>query len=232
MLDGLGLDKKDSEGYRLRTDGKGRLSIVITTWGGQFIQFTRIAEVIREQWRKIGIDGQVQEVERSFGQKRNAANENQIYAWQNDGTDHLYTSPSHVFPADVTNGGGALYGQWFQTNGAQGKEPPPKVKEVMEKWKKAFGVPEEEQVKLGKEVWATVVDEVFMIGVVGLAAAVSGVRVIKNTMGNIPARQYNSPDGKTPGTSRPVTFYFWVCNGGVSRSAWRHLWAGPGSASM
>jgi peptide/nickel transport system substrate-binding protein len=208
MLDGLGLDKKDSEGYRLRTDGNSRLSIVITTWGGQFIQFTRIAEMIREQWKKIGIDGQVQEVERSFGQKRNAANENQIYAWQNEGSDHLYTTPNHVFPYEVTEGGGALFATWFQSNGAQGPEPPPKVKEVMEKWKKAFGVSEEEQVKLGKEIWATVVDEVFMIGVVGLAAAVSGVRVIKNTMGNVPARQYNGPDGKTPGTSRPATFFF------------------------
>ncbi len=208
MLDALGLDKKDAEGYRLRTDGKGRLSLVITTWGGQFIQFTRIAEMIREQWKKIGLDGQVQEVERTLGQKRNAANENHIYAWQNDGSEHLYTFPAHVFPYDVTGGGGALFAQWFQTNGAQGKEPPPKVKEVMEKWKKAFGVPEEEQIKLGKEIWATVVDEVFMIGVVGLAAAVSGVRLTKNNMGNIPSRQFNSPDGKTPGTSRPATFFY------------------------
>jgi len=27
-------------------------------------------------------------------------------------------------------------------------------------------------------------------------------------MGNIPSRQYNSPDGKTPGISRPITFYW------------------------
>jgi len=27
-------------------------------------------------------------------------------------------------------------------------------------------------------------------------------------MGNIPSRQYNSPDGKTPTISRPVTFYW------------------------
>jgi peptide/nickel transport system substrate-binding protein len=208
MLDKLGLDKKDGEGYRLRTDGKGRLSLVLDTWGGQFIQFTRIGEMISQQVKKIGIDLQVKELERSFGQKRNAANENHIYAWQNDGSEHLYTFPGHVFPYDLTGGGGALYAQWFQSNGQQGKEPPAKVKEVMEKWKKGFGVPEEEAVKLGKEIWATVVDEVFMSGVVGLAAAVSGVRMIKNTMGNVPARQFNSPDGKTPGTSRPVTFYF------------------------
>ena len=35
-----------------------------------------------------------------------------------------------------------------------------------------------------------------------------GVRVVKNNLGNIPTRMYNSPDGKTPGISRPVTFYW------------------------
>jgi peptide/nickel transport system substrate-binding protein len=208
LLDKIGLDKKDSEGYRLRTDGKGRLSLQMDAWGGQFIQFTRISEMISQQAKKIGLDLKVQELERSLGQKRNAANENMIYPWQNDGSEHLYTFPGHVFPYDETGGGGALYARWFQTNGAQGKEPPAKVKEVMEKFKKAFGSPEAEQVKLGKEIWATAVDEVFSAGVVGLAAAVSGVRVFKTNMGNVPARQFNSPDGKTPGTSRPVTFFF------------------------
>jgi hypothetical protein len=31
---------------------------------------------------------------------------------------------------------------------------------------------------------------------------------VKNNMGNIPSRMYNSPDGKTPGISRPATFYY------------------------
>jgi hypothetical protein len=34
------------------------------------------------------------------------------------------------------------------------------------------------------------------------------VRIVSNTMGNISARQYNSPDGMTPATSRPETFFF------------------------
>ena len=50
MLDALGLTRKDSQGYRLRTDGKGRLRLEMTTVGGQFLQFTQIAEMIREQW--------------------------------------------------------------------------------------------------------------------------------------------------------------------------------------
>src|SRR4029079_3749353 len=117
-----------------------------------FIQFTQISEMIREQVKKIGLDLQVSQLERSLGQKRNAANENHIYAWQNDGSEHLYTFPGHVFPYDLTGGGGALYAAWFQSNGTQGKEPPAKVKDVMTKWAKGFGVPEEEQIKLGKEI--------------------------------------------------------------------------------
>ena len=54
MLDKIGLNRKDGEGYRLRTDGKGRLRIEVTTYLG-FMPFTQIAEMIKQQWRTIGI---------------------------------------------------------------------------------------------------------------------------------------------------------------------------------
>jgi len=210
MLDKIGLAKKDAEGYRLRTDGKGRLRIEIMTLGGQFLQFTQISEMIREQWKKIGIDLTVQEVERSLALKRTAANEQQLGAWNNDGSEHLFTFPNHVFPFDIAAvaTSGPLYGRWFQSGGTQGKEPPPRMRELMEKWKKAFGVPEKERIQLGKEVWKIAAEEVYIIGVIGMGPASMGVRVVKTNMGNIPSRQYNSPDGKTPGISRPITFYW------------------------
>jgi peptide/nickel transport system substrate-binding protein len=210
MLDKIGLDKKDAEGYRLRTDGKGRLRPEIITLGGQFLQFTQIAEMIREQWKKIGIDLVVQEVERSLAIKRGAANEQQMSAWNNDGSEHLFTFPTHVFPYDVTtlSASGPLYAKWFNSAGTQGKEPPARLRELMEKWRKAFGVPEEERIKLGKEVWQIAAEEVYAIGVIGMGAASMGVRIAKTNLGNVPSRQYNSPDAKTPSISRPVTF-FW-----------------------
>jgi peptide/nickel transport system substrate-binding protein len=210
MLDKIGLTKKDAEGFRLRSDGKGRLRIEIMTLGGQFVQYTQISEMIREQWKKIGIDLTVQEVERSLALKRTAANEQQLGAWNNDGSEHLFTFPLHVFPFELAAvaSSGPLYVKWFQSAGTQGKEPEPRMKELMEKWKKAFGVPEKERIALGKEVWKIAAEEVYIIGVVGLGPAANGVRVVKTNMGNIPSRQYNSPDGKTPGISRPVTFYW------------------------
>ena len=210
MLDKIGLAKKDAEGYRLRADGKGRLRIEIMTLGGQFVQYTQISEMIREQWKKIGIDLKVQEVERSLALKRTAANEQQLGAWNNDGSEHLFTFPLHVFPfeIDAVASSGPLYAKWFQSGGTQGKEPDPKMKELMEKWRKAFGVPEKERIQLGKDIWRIAAEEVYIIGVIGQGPAAMGVRVVKNNMGNIPSRMYNSPDGKTPGISRPATFYY------------------------
>ncbi len=210
MLDKIGLAKKDAQGYRLRADGKGRLRIEIMTLGGQFVQYTQISEMIREQWKKIGIDLQVQEVERSLALKRTAANEQQLGAWNNDGSEHLFTFPLHVFPFELAAvaSSGPLYVKWFHSAGAQGKEPEPRMKELMEKWKKAFGVPEKERIQLGKDIWKIAAEEVYIIGVIGMGPASMGVRVVKTNMGNIPSRQYNSPDGKTPGISRPATFYW------------------------
>jgi peptide/nickel transport system substrate-binding protein len=208
MLDKIGLDKKDGEGYRLRTDNGQRLRLEIITLGGQFVQFTRISEMVREHWKKIGIDLIVQETERSLAIKKSGANETQLYAWNNDGSEHMFTFPGHIFPFDGGSASGPLYGRWFQTNGADGKEPTGRLRELMDKWRKAFGVPEAERIQLGKDVWKIAAEEVYIIGVIGLGAASQGVRITKNTMGNAPARMYNSPDGKTPGISRPATFYF------------------------
>src|SRR5499425_2805018 len=169
MLDKIGLDKKDAEGYRLRTDGKGRLRIEIMTLGGQFLQFTQIAEMIREQWKKIGIDLTVQEIERSLAIKRTGANEQQLGAWNNDGSEHLFTFPTHVFPFDIATvaSSGPLYAKWFQSAGTQGKEPPARMKEIMDKFRRAYGVPEKERIELGKEVWKITAEEVYSIGVIG-----------------------------------------------------------------
>ncbi|MGI9148962.1 MAG: ABC transporter substrate-binding protein [Chloroflexota bacterium] len=209
LLDGVGLTAKDGEGFRQRKDGTGRLRLEITTVGGQFVQFTNIMEMVRQQWTKIGVDLTVQERERSLAEKMAGANQTQLYAWLADGSEHPFTFPDHVFPYNAaTEAAGVLFAKWFQSGGTQGKEPPPKIKEVMDKFRQGFSAQEDERVKLGKEIWKTVIEETHVIATVGLSPAAQGTRIVKNTMGNIPARMYNSPDGKTPGISRTPTYYF------------------------
>lgn len=209
MLDAIGLNKKDANGFRLRTDGSNKpLILEATTWSGQFVQYTQIMEAIAETWARIGIKLVVKEVERGLGIQLNTSNKVQLWAWNNDGSEHMFTFPLHVFAFDNLSANGPLHGDWFQSNGKKGEEPPPFIKEIMAKWRKAFGVPREERIQLGKEIWAIAADEVHIIGVIGLGPAAMGVRVTKTDLGNVPSRQYNSPDARTPTISRPVTF-FW-----------------------
>lgn len=123
----IGLDKKDANDYRLCAGGQGRLRIETITIGGQFLQLTHIAEVIREQWRKIGIEWVVQEMERRRGVERAAAKEQRLWAWNNDDSEHLFTFPQHVLPYEFGDLATSMThsAQWFQSAGAQVQEPPP-----------------------------------------------------------------------------------------------------------
>ena len=209
MLDAIGLTEKDAEGYRLRTDNGERLMIEINPIPA-FIQFTAVAEMIKEDWAEIGIFLNVVEQERTLVEQRRAANELQVFLWQNDGTDELYLYPNHAMPvvADAATGPG--YGTWYASGGTSGVEPPAdgSVRKVQDMFSQGLKATAEERIAIGKEIWAIITDEVWTIGTVGQSGAFMGVRVVKNNMGNIPSRHFNIQAGQTPNISRPSTFFF------------------------
>jgi len=208
MLDAIGLTEKDSEGYRLRTDNGERLIIELPTIPA-FIQFTQLAELVKEDWAKVGIFANVVEQERSLVEQRRAANELPIFVWQNDGTDELFLYPFHALPINETSGTGPGYGVWYSTNGADGVEPTdPSVLKVFDLFSQGLKGSEEERVQIGQEIWKIITDEVWTMGTVGQSGAFMGVRVVNNNLGNIPSRLFNIQAGQTPAITRPATFYF------------------------
>ena len=58
------------------------------------------------------------------------------------------------------------------------------------------------------EIWKILAEEAYSIGTVGLSPAVMGVRIVKNNVGNSPARQFNGQHGRTPSAMQPSTMYF------------------------
>ena len=54
-------------------------------------------------------------------------------------------------------------------------------------------MPEAERIQLGKEVWKIAAEEVYIIGVIGLAAASQGVRIAKNNIGQHPGAHVQQP---------------------------------------
>src|SRR5262245_49651501 len=207
MLDKLGLTKKDSEGYRLRADGGGRLRLSLTTYIG-FLPFTQIAEMLAEQWKQIGIRGEVQEMERGLATARVQANEHQIYFETQWGADNIHGHFPLIFPANGGNPLGPLYGVWYSSTGARGKTPPPRMRELMDKYRKSFGVKDAERIRLAKDVWKIALDELWLIPVVSNSPASQGVRVIKTNLGNVPDRLWNSAVSDNPHVAHTETWYF------------------------
>jgi peptide/nickel transport system substrate-binding protein len=210
LLDKIGLTKKDSEGYRLRTDGKGRLRLEMITVGGQFVPYTQVGEMVKQQWKKIGIDVDVKELERNLAFTRDSSNENQMITWANDGSEMLFLFPRHAMPVDAAESHmGMAYAKWYASKGTAGKKPEdPEMLRAFDLFRDAFGAKEADRVKNGKELWKIIVEQTWSIGTVGQSPAFMGVRIVKNNMGNVPERQVNAQHVRTPHSSMPITFFF------------------------
>jgi peptide/nickel transport system substrate-binding protein len=166
--------------------------------------------MIKEQWRRIGIQADVKEMERSLFYTRARNNDHQIVIWQNDGSEMIFLFPDNALPV---NPSGPLLGQplavWYATRGERGKAPTGAQLKAVELFRSAGGEKSpQERDQTARGIWKILVDEQFSIGLVGLSPAMMGVRIVSNKLGNIPARQVNAQHARTPCSSHPATFFF------------------------
>jgi peptide/nickel transport system substrate-binding protein len=180
------------------------------TIGGQLTPDTQIAEMIKQQWVKIGIDATVKETERGLAFTKTTNAEQQIMVWSTSGSESIYLFPRHVLPVDPAECHiGMPFARWYATGGAQGKKPTnPEMLRAFDLYRSAAGKKQPERIKIAQEIWKIIVEECWVIGTVGQSPARLGVRLVKNTMGNIPARQTNAQHVRTPNASHPATFFF------------------------
>jgi peptide/nickel transport system substrate-binding protein len=206
LLDKLGLDKKDAEGFRLRTDGKGRLRIEITAVGAAFLPWTQQMEMVAQQWKKIGIQADVKETERSLANIKAVNNETQIYIW-GGGSEDIFMWPRHDLPVEPNEPfSGALYAKWYASNGAAGKKPTePDLLKAMELLRAGSGVEVAERMQMAKEIKQLEVENQWIIGTVGFTP---NLRIISNRLDNVPERLSWRTRARTPGCTHPSTYYF------------------------
>jgi peptide/nickel transport system substrate-binding protein len=209
MLDALGLTRKDAEGYRLRTDNGQRLVLGLEAINAS-MDYPKQMEMVAQQWRKIGIYGDVKQMERGIAFQRLGANQEQIDIWNNSGTELIYLFPRHCLPVDITEPHlGIEIAKWYASNGTQGMEPTdPELRRALELFRSAAGQQEDERNKTAQEIWKIIVEQQYSIGTVGQSPALQGVRVVSRRLGNIPSRGCIAQHCRTPGTSHPETWYF------------------------
>jgi len=209
LLDSIGLDKKDAEGFRLFPSGRRvafELSVVEV-----FGPYRDIGTLITRDFERVGIKATMQIRERALHFQMRQANDLQAELWNQDTSGFPFTgSTKYDFRKDLYGNltYGPLWKPWFDTNGKDGVEPPPEAKKIIELQDRSKTVGPDEKVKIAQEIFRIWVDNMFEVGTVGLTATDQGVAVVNAKLQNVPIKLTKDWPLRTPGNGRPEVWFF------------------------
>ncbi len=209
MLDKLGIDKKDSAGFRLHPSGK-QVTLEISS-ANILASNPDVAQLIAKDWQKVGVNATVQIRERALHFSLRESNDLQAEIWNQDTAGFPFTGSTKY---DVRSGiyGNITYGplwyNWIKTGGKEGVEPPEYMKQMMQLIDHAKTVGPADQAKDAQQIFKLWVDNMVEIGTVGLTAVDQGVVVVNAKLHNVPQNLTKDWPLRTPGNGRPETWFY------------------------
>jgi peptide/nickel transport system substrate-binding protein len=173
LLDEMGLDERDGDGFRLRPDGE-RLRFNIEHAGERVGPVTdKYTEIVVTQWRDIGIDATTKQIQESLYGERLQAYQVQCGIWHQDRcTDMLFPiEPQWLIPTASGQGGAcSAWANWFTAadRTAEGLiEPPQEIQQLYDIFDQMTSVvDEDERVALGQQILDYLADNPLEIGVI------------------------------------------------------------------
>lgn len=204
LLDEIGL-QENSDGVRLRPDGRPLRILLETPEGGEF-PITDIAILISEQWKKIGIEltvrsGFIQPTGEIFGPETDMVSDH-----FNRVSDILFTvDPERYVPMSRAGNWGPAWYEWFATDGTGGEEPPPEIRSLFDHLATLWTNPNEDaRVNAGKALLRSQAENLWTIGTVGLPPQPA---VVSNRLRNVPDVGYSGYELYWVYHYDPVQFY-------------------------
>lgn len=198
MLDAIGLDKRDADGFRLKSDGN-RLSILVETFDTARPDWVDQLEVIKSQWVKAGVDLQVKVIDRNLVDEHREANLHQMQIWGGDGGLDVVAATHYYMVASSESAFGVpwYYWLWKDSSAPGAVEPPDSVKKQKELYDQLFQTATTEgQDELMRQILQIGKENFY---VMGISLAPKGYAVVKNNVHNVPAEQPAAYTYPTPG---------------------------------
>jgi len=178
LLDEIGLDEKDSRGFRLRPDGE-RMRILVQLDSDEHIA---IFELIEEYWQDIGIEVEIRMASSELLEEREQANELQIGNLAD--IDRMVDAMFFVDP------------MWFALNEEiytdyQEREiwelqPPELVEQLERRRNMQTALDEEERIEIGREIVKSQAENLWQISVIG---NIPKEVFAKNNLRNVPQEE-------------------------------------------
>jgi len=203
MLDDAGFAEKDGDGYRLGPDGN-RISFAIDVIPTLAPEQPDVIELVVGYWQAVGIDAQMNVIERSLFYERKESNVHQAGVWGGDGGLDVVLEPRWYFPYSNESIFAELWQYWYNGD-PRGEEPVEAAKRQMELYDelKATADPEGQNALMA-EILQIAADEFWAMGI-NLPAP--GYAILRNNFKNAPASEPNAWLYPHPGPKNTFTFY-------------------------
>lgn len=182
LLDEMGLDRRDSEGVRLRPDGKPlRLRIEMSTVYGADAKLYQLAA---DYWTAVGVKAELKQTALLLYIYRQQALTYDVGAYVGGASLYPLLDPSCLFPGGGDSYQAYSYRHWFQSGGKSGQTPPPEVRACMALFRQIERTPDaDERMRLYRKIVELNRRNLWIIGTVG---DVPIIYLVKNSFRNVP----------------------------------------------
>lgn len=208
LLDEMGLDKRDAEGYRLLPDG--RVAELVVESAGENRSELDVLELVRDHWKDIGLKLFPRSTQRDVFRSRAIAGQVMVGVWSgiDNGVPTADMEPSELAPTSEAQLQWPLWGVYFVNRGAKGEAPDiPEARELLkllEDWRRT--VNSAPRAEIWKKMLALYTDQVFSIGTV--TSTLQPV-VRRRTLKNVPDKAlFAYAPTAYLGVYLPDTFFF------------------------
>ncbi len=205
ILDGLGLSKRDANGFRLTPSGEK----LFLTADAMVVDTAAIdtMELIKKQWAAVGIDLGINTMERSLYYERAQNADYDIGTYAVPGGMNPTLDPRALVAIHTLDSRQSIpWVRWYASGGKTGEEPSGSMKERMhlwDQWKQASDSATAD--KLFRNILDLAADG---FEVVGTVQAVTTFGVRSKKLMNVPDKIPFSWDYATPGPTQLQQYYF------------------------
>lgn len=203
-LDRAGYAARDGEGYRLGPDGR-RISLTLDA-AAVFHGFSAATQLLRGDWRAVGIDLRIRILDRSEFTRRVHGNLHDALVWGGSGGMDVILSPQHYFPYDLDSTFAVAWVRWYANRAdREGEKPSAAARRQMALYDalRATAQPGR-QAALMKEILDIAAEEFY---VMGICQPVRNFGIAKNNFRNVPKVMPSGWTYPNPAPSNPSQYF-------------------------
>ncbi len=208
LLDEMGLDQRDSDGWRLRPDGE-RLRFTIEFQHAETDKLPNV-ELVTAYWREVGIDMTMESISGELIWQRGPGNLLDVTVWHGSAeSDLLFPAENNFILPIGTYAANINFMEWsrhYLTQGREGEEPPTQVAQLIE-WYDQVIVESDPDVRdqLTYNILRSQAENLWAIGTIGEAPYPI---IVNNAMRNVPTDGFWGWEAQWTTNRDPEQFFF------------------------